>query len=258
MIDTHCHLNFPEIAEELDDVLARAAEAGVHAFVIPGTTPENSASAVAVAEKFPSVYAGAGIHPLHATEFDQAGRALFSELLGEANSLVAIGEVGLDYYREEDGASRTIQEKVFREMIAIAKENSLPLIIHSREAFADTYAILKEQAAGHPTVIHCFTGSAQEAKAWLDMGCHISLTGIITYKRNGPMREMVKTLPLDRLMIETDAPYLAPEGFRGQRCEPMHVRQVALCLTELFDSSFDYIDTLTTQTAEKFFTISCG
>jgi TatD DNase family protein len=260
MIDSHSHLQFPELAKDLDAVLERARVAGVSKIIIPGTSAESSASGVAIAEPHPELYAAVGIHPCSVLEYTAEGRELMKTLLVSVNCVVALGEVGLDYYHFEDVAGipsyKKLQQEVFIEMINNAKSYNLPLIIHSREAFADSLALLREHAQNHPTVIHCFTGTYEEAKAWLDLGCLLSFTGIITYTKNEALREMVGKLPLDRIMIETDAPYLAPQGFRREQCEPQHVRQVALCLADIFKTTFDSIDQATTQTTEQFFNLA--
>ncbi|MCC2631435.1 MAG: tatD [Patescibacteria group bacterium] len=262
MIDTHCHLNFPELAHDLPGVLERAEKAGVTKIIVPSTNASDSTSSVNLSEIYPTVFSAVGIHPCDAEGYEEDSRSKLKELLQGINSIVSIGEVGLDYYHFEDcktdedrTARKELQKKVFIEMIELAKSFGLPLIIHSRDAFADTYALLKEYASGHPTVIHCLTGTSEEAAAWIELGCFISFTGIITYKRNEELRDMVKTVPLDRVMIETDGPFLAPEGFRGKTCEPAHVRQVADCLAAIHDVSFDEVDQVTTATAERFFGI---
>lgn len=262
MIDTHSHLNFPELRQDLASVLSRAGEVGVEKIVVPSTNTEDSAEAVALAQAEPMIYAAIGIHPLHAYEYNEKDRGSLHELLLKKSRVVSMGEVGLDYYHFEESdpveaieAKKRVQQNVFLEMVSLAKEHQLPLIIHSREAFDDTKNILAQEAYNHPTVIHCFTGSSEQAAAWMEQGCHISLTGIITYKKNEALREMVKDLPLDRLMIETDAPYLPPEGRRGKTCEPADVRAVAECIAQVKGVSFEEVDEITTATAKAFFKV---
>ena len=254
MIDTHAHLNFPDLAEDVKGILERASAVNVTTIIVPGTDVESSLSGVNLSAVYDNVWAAIGIHPSDVSGWNDDGRVKFKEALLGATPPVAIGEVGLDYYHSIE--EKDLQQTVLREMALLAKENSLPLIIHCREAFDDCYGLLKEIAPGHPTVIHCFTDGKDEAFKWLDAGYLISLTGIITYKKNTALRDVVSALPLDRLMLETDAPFLAPEGHRGERCEPRFVANVAQCLADLFNTNLEYIDARTTQTAQQFFNIS--
>jgi TatD DNase family protein len=257
VIDTHSHLNFPDLAGDVDGVLDRAAAAGVSRILVPGTDVETSTSAVELAVR-PGVYAGVGIHP------EEAGKKSPAEFRGQIKALlpderiVAVGEVGLDYFRVEGDLAtvKVAQQKLFSEMIGLAREFELPLIIHTRDAFDDALAMLKEGAPGHRIVIHCFTGSLEEAEAWIGLGCFISFTGILTYPKNQELRETAAALPLDRIMIETDAPYLAPQKFRGNVCEPAYVAEVARCLAEVRGVALEEIDAMTTHTAEEFFNLS--
>ena len=241
--------------------MAVAAEAGVTRFVVPAVDAESSTVAMELAAMFPAVSGAVGIHPCSAREYAAAARAEIKRLLNASPKPVAIGEVGLDYYHFEDLDEDQIksykerQESVFREMISLAKDHGLPLIIHSREAFKETLKILQEEAKGVPMVIHCFTGTKEEAAAWLAAGCLISFTGIITYKRNQELREVVASVPLERMMTETDAPYLAPEGFRGKLGEPRFVAQVAQCIADVKGLSLEEVDRITTATATQFFSL---
>lgn len=260
MIDTHTHLNFSDLEWDIDNVLAEAKQAGVSDFIVPGTNLNTSKSALEMAKKYTQVYAAAGIHPTDTDEYEGETIKEFKALVSDKN-IVSIGEVGLDYYHFPKYIDRQGMEKikarqafVFNEMIDIGLEKDLPLIIHSREAFEDTYDILK-RVEGRRVVIHCFSGSVEEAQSWLALGFHLSFTGMITYKRNGDLRTMIRELPLDRIMIETDSPYLAPEGFRGQICKPAYVKQVAQCITDIKNINFEEVDRITTATAKDFFKI---
>ena len=260
MIDTHCHLNYPPIDTDIEAVLARAHEAGVKGFVLPGTDAETSFSGVNLARRYANVYPAVGIHPEQADKLEEDDNAKVREL-AELNTVVAIGEVGLDYFHFETTDEKEIarlklkQKALFTDMIELAQEVQKPLIIHSRDCFEDIYAQLSTQVPNHPTVIHCFTGTMEEAKMWLDLGYMLSFTGIITYKKNDALREVVKMTPLEQMMIETDAPYLAPEGFRGQICEPKYVRNVAECIAEVKGITFAEVDEVTTETAIDFFSL---
>ncbi|MBU6388986.1 TatD family hydrolase [Patescibacteria group bacterium] len=258
MIDTHAHLYYPALANQLGDVLDAARAVGVDRVVVPATTGESLTSTVDVCELSDSLYAGVGIHPTEADSYSDEHRGKIKELLEGANSIVSIGEVGLDYYHFEEEkteseieAKKSIQKTVFQEMMGLAAGYGLPLIIHSREAFADTYSLLAAQK--QPAVIHCFASTEEEAEAWLDLGFYLSVTGMITYKKNEALREVVRSVPLERLFLETDAPYLAPEGFRGKICEPKHARQVAECIAEVKGISLEEVDRVTTAAAEQFF-----
>ena len=260
MIDTHVHLNFPELLPNLEAVLERAADAGVNAFVVPSVSAESSVSSVELSAKYATIFAAIGVHPTDVDQHTPEDQEKLIGLLQSEKKIVAIGEVGLDYYHLEGletaakvEAYKDRQKNLFKEMIAMAVSHKLPLIIHSREAFADTKTILAGSL--HPAVIHCFTGTWEEAKAWLDLGCLLSFTGIITYKKNEALREVVAKVPLDRLMLETDAPYLAPEGFRGTTGEPKFVRQVAECIADVKGLTLEEIDRITTQTSQQFFTL---
>jgi TatD DNase family protein len=258
MIDTHAHLNYPPLADDVAGVLARAAAAGVSDVVIPGTSRESSDSAVALAGQFPEVWAAIGIHPSEAHEVAPADVDRLHALAINPR-VVALGEVGLDYFHfeglseSEIEARKAMQHLLLREMIAVAKQYSKPLIIHSRDCFDDLYAILQEEAAGWPTVVHCFTGTADEAAKWLDLGYHLSVTGIITYKNAETLREIVRDIPWDRLMVETDAPYLAPQSHRGKICEPAMVMDVATALAEVKGVDVSTVEEMTTTTARAFF-----
>jgi TatD DNase family protein len=259
MIDTHCHLNYKPLDADVSGVIDRAVAQGVDRIIIPGTTLESSESAVALASTHDGVFAAVGVHPNDAHIAPESDIARIEALVVHPR-VVAVGEVGLDYKEAFDEADesevearKARQKGLLWQMIAIAKANSKPLIIHSRDCFDDLYDILKADAAGIPTVIHCFTGNAEQAQKWLDLGFHISLTGILTYKSAGELREVAQTIPWDRLMIETDAPWLAPQAFRGQICEPAMVSEVAKLLAELRGMSVEEVDTLTTSTAEAFF-----
>ncbi len=261
MIDTHCHLNFSPMVEDVPSVLQRAWAAGVTGIVIPGTDSDSSFSAVNIARLFPGVYPAVGIHP---SEVEKLGEDADAEIreLAELSTVVAIGEVGLDYHYFEglDAAGiervKFAQKALFTDMIQIAQEVQKPLIIHSRDCFEDIYEHMAAQVPNHPAVIHCFTGSIEEAKQWLELGYLLSFTGVITYKKNEALREIVKHVPIEQMMIETDAPYLAPEGFRKESCEPKFVRNVAECVAEVKGVSLEEVIDITTETATSFFNIA--
>jgi TatD DNase family protein len=257
MIDTHAHLNFPDLATDLDGVIDRAREAGIEGFVIPGTSLETSQQGIALAKTHNNMWAGVGVHPVDTEEI--AEREVLTALLSE-EKVVAIGEIGLDNYHlpGEPGERKrlqSVQEERFRFFAGLGLQHNLPLIIHSRDCFAEMYALLKELSIHH-FVIHCFTGTWEEASAWLDLGGHLSFTGIITYPKNDELREVVKKVPANRFMLETDAPFLPPEGHRGEVGEPRFVHEVAECVAAARWLSLSEVDTRTTKTAEEFFGIT--
>lgn len=260
MIDTHCHLNYDPLATDVAGVVSRAQEVGVEAIIIPGTSLETSESAVALANEFPSVYACVGIHPSDAHEAHPADLERLEALVTNPK-VVAVGEIGLDYYHfdglgeSEIEARKALQEAYLLQQLALARTYRKPVIIHSRDCFDDLYMIMKREATDLPVVIHCFTGTEHEAKAWLELGFHLSFTGILTYKSAANLREIARSVPFDRVMIETDGPFLAPEGFRGQPCEPAMVVQVARCIAECRGIDVSEVDTKTTATAKEFFSL---
>jgi TatD DNase family protein len=232
LVDSHCHLDFPDYAGKVDEVLARARAAGVSVCISIGTELKRFPGVKAVAEAHADVWCSVGVHP-HESE---------KELLDDEAALVAeaahpkvvgIGETGLDYYYEH--SPRQPQQANFRSHIAAARRTGLPVIVHTRDAEDDTIAILREEMAkGRFTgLIHCFTGTQKLADAALEMGLYISVSGIATFKNSSALREVIKSVPLDRLLVETDAPYLAPVPHRGKTNEPAFVVHTAAMLAEL-------------------------
>jgi TatD DNase family protein len=237
MIDSHCHIAGPEFADDLDAVIQRARDAGLaHAFVVLAADDEPElARAGEVAARWPDVRFSIGVHPHAAGKFasDPPGAARAVDAAIGAQPLTrALGEIGLDYHY--DFAPVHAQQHVFREQIRLARKRRLPIVIHTREAEDDTFRILAEESAGEVGgVFHCFTGDRDMARRALDIGFHVSLAGIVTFPRALELHEVAKIVPLDRLLIETDSPYLAPVPHRGKRNEPAHVVAVAERIAEL-------------------------
>ncbi|MFA6356351.1 MAG: TatD family hydrolase [Candidatus Omnitrophota bacterium] len=220
LVDTHCHLDFPEFDPDRDDVIKRAQEAGIGNIINVASSLEGSRRSAALAEKYDCVYASVGIHPHDAKELTPDALSEIREL-AKRDKVVAIGEVGLDYYRNLSPAD--IQQKAFRTFLSLAKETGLPLIIHCREAREDMLKILKQEmgTSGVKGVIHCFPADAALLDGALNLGMHVSFTCNITFKNASKLRDLIRDLvPMDRMLVETDAPYLAPEGMRGKRNEP--------------------------------------
>src|ERR1700751_1433509 len=249
LIDSHCHLDFPDFAAEVDGVVERARQAGIARLVTISTRVQRHREVLAISERFPDVYCSVGTHPHYAhEEWDISAADLVART--RAEKVVAIGEAGLDYHY--DNSPRDAQEQGFRTHIAAARETGLPLVIHSREADADTARILEEETAkgAFKAVLHCFTGGADLARRAIALGLSISFTGILTFKNSTALRAIAAELPADRILVETDAPYLAPGKFRGKRNEPSYVVETAKVLAETRGVSFDEI---ARQTTENFF-----
>ncbi|HEY5378711.1 MAG TPA: TatD family hydrolase [Pseudolabrys sp.] len=249
LVDSHCHLDFPDFSSELDAVFARAKAAGIGRIVTICTRVRKFDQVLAVAEKFPEIFCSVGTHPHYAhEELDIDSKALIS--LTKNSKVVAIGEAGLDYHY--DNSPRDAQAQGLRQHISAARETGLPLVIHSRDCDADMAKILKEESGkgAFPAVLHCFTGGRDLAFAAIDLGLTISFTGILTFKNSQSLRDIARDLPSDRILVETDAPYLAPLPFRGKRNEPSYVVETAKILAAARGVSADEI---ARQTTENFF-----
>lgn len=232
LIDSHCHLNYPGLVEDEAGVLARAAEAGVDAMISISTREAEWDAVVGGAERNAQVWATVGIHPHEADQHPDVDTARLVAAAAHPR-VVGIGETGLDYYYDKSDRER--QRRSFRAHIAAARETGLPLIVHTRDAEADTVAILSEElgAGSFPMVVHCFTGSQTLADACLAMGAFISLSGIVTFRNARDLQGTAVTIPEDRLLVETDAPFLAPVPMRGKTCEPAYVAHTARFLAGL-------------------------
>ncbi len=253
LVDSHCHLDFPDFAGELDAVLARARNAGVAKMVTIGTRLSKWDGVRAIAERYDNVWCTVGIHPHEAgNEPDVDARTLID--LAAHPKVVGIGETGLDFYY--DSSPRDAQERSFRAHIAAARETGLPLVVHTRDADDRTAAILaEEQGRGRFTgLLHCFTSGRALAEAAVGMGLYISLSGIVTFKNAGDLRETARQVPLDRLLVETDAPYLAPVPFRGKRNEPAFVAETARAVAALREIAPEALAAATTANFHRLFT----
>ena len=249
LIDSHCHLDFPEFSRDIDGVVARAQSTGIVRMVTICTRIRRHAEVLSIAERFPQVYCSVGTHPHYAhEELD----ITVDELIARTRhpKVAAIGEAGLDYHY---GLSeRAAQAQGFRNHIAAARATGLPLVIHSREADADMMAILTEETAhgAFRAILHCYTGGRDLAECAIGLGLFISFTGILTFRKSDDLRAIAKMLPADRILVETDAPYLAPSPHRGQRNEPSYVVETARVLAEVRGSS---LEAIATQTSDNFF-----
>lgn len=248
-VDSHCHLNYKGLIEDQDAVLARAASAGVSTMLNISTRKREWADIIATAEKAPNIWASVGIHP---HEADSHADVDTVQLVSAAahEKVVAIGETGLDYYY--DHSDREQQQASFRAHLAASRETGLPVIVHTRDAEDDTAQILSDEMGkgAYPGVIHCFTASGEFANIALKLGLFISISGIVTFKNAESLRETAARIPADRLLIETDSPFLAPVPHRGKSCEPAYVADTARFLADLRSVS---VEDLAKQTADNFF-----
>jgi len=244
-VDSHCHLDFPDFADELGAIVERADQVGIARIVSISTRVREARRLAEIAERFAAVYMSIGTHPHHAHEELDVS---VGDLIEHARhpKVVAIGEAGLDYHY--DFSPRAAQESGFRTHIAAARATGLPLVIHAREADADIARILEEETAkgAFPAVLHCFTGGAELAQRAIALGLYISFTGVLTFKAADGLRAIAAGLPSDRILIETDAPYLAPGKYRGKRNEPSNVIETAKALAAARDTTLDRIAAETT------------
>ncbi len=256
--DTHAHLDFPEFQADLDEVVRRALEAGISRILTIGTTLESSRRALVLADRFDAVHAIVGVHPNHAHEEPETITEALRELAAHPK-VVALGEAGLDRYRwggltpEQADDRRARQASAFEQQLALAVDLGLPCVIHQRDAFADTLAHLAPLRGRVPFVFHCFTGTPDEARAVLEAGGLLSFTGITTFKNAQNVRDALAVVPLDRLMLETDCPFLAPLPHRGKRCEPAFVADLAPIVASVKGCSLEQLSAATCATARGFF-----
>ncbi|MBY0531126.1 MAG: TatD family hydrolase [Xanthobacteraceae bacterium] len=249
LIDSHCHLDFPDFAAERDAIVSRARAAGIGRMVTISTKVHKFADIRAIAQAYDDVFCSIGTHPHYADKESDVTTADLVKLTNDPK-VVAIGEAGLDYFRNNSSVEG--QERGFRRHIAAARETGLPLVIHAREADDDIARILEEESAkgAFPFVLHCFTGGQDLAKRGVALGGYVSFSGVITFKRNEALRAVAASIPAGRILIETDAPYLAPEPYRGKRNEPAYVTNTARALAAARNTSFE---TVSKQTTENFF-----
>ncbi len=257
LIDTHVHLDDPRYDPDRASVIQRAQEAGVGAFITIGCDLSTSTSAVQLASQHSTIFATVGVHPHEVKRIEPHWYEELTQLASQPK-VVAYGEIGLDYHY--DHSPRDVQRVRFREQVMLAKSLALPLVIHTREAQEDTMTILREEGAQeYGGVFHCFSGDAELAKQALDLGFYLSFSGIITFRNATTLRDIIRTVPDDRLLIETDAPYLTPVPFRGKRNESAYVRCVAQQIAELkysdVESGLIQVSDLTTHNAKNLFKI---
>jgi TatD DNase family protein len=254
LVDSHAHIDFPQFADDREAMLERARVAGVSALLAIGTGPgpEKLDAALPYADRYDWIYASIGIHP---HEAKQATPQHFEELskLAKHRKVIACGEIGLDYFY--DHSPRDVQHRVFRDQMALARDAKLPIIIHCRDAWPDCLALIEEvwRPTGIGGILHCFTGTSEEARRGLDAGFMISFAGNSTYPKTQHIRDVAKEVPLDRILIETDSPFLAPQPYRGKRNEPAYVAEVARTLANVRNLSAEEFAASTAANFRRFF-----
>ncbi|SHH46150.1 TatD DNase family protein [Caloranaerobacter azorensis DSM 13643] len=254
LIDSHAHLDDKRFDKDRDKIIKNLKDNDVSIVINPGADLASSIKAVALAEEYENIYAAVGIHPHDAKTMDEDTIEVLKSLL-KKDKVIAVGEIGLDYHY--DFSPRDVQKKWFREQIKLAKEFNLPIIVHDREAHKDVYDILKEEQDGTLRgVLHCFSGSVEMAKEYIKMGFYISFAGPITFKNAKTPREVAKAIDINRILIETDSPYLTPHPHRGKRNEPLYVRYVAAMIAELKGMTIEEVAHITAENTKKLFNIN--
>ena len=251
LVDTHCHLDFPEFDNDRYEVIKRSKEEGIDFIINIGSSLKGSQASLELASRYEFIYTTVGVHPHDADSFDEKTHSAIKEL-ARKDKVVAIGETGLDYYRNFSKAQN--QKALFISSINLAKELNFPLVIHTRLAQADTLKILKS-AMPVRGVVHCFSGDDNFLKECLDLGFLLSFTCNVTYKKADNLRNIVKDAPLEKILLETDAPYLAPEGLRGRRNEPLNVKILAETIAQIKQIGVEQVARVTTDNAKKFFNL---
>lgn len=253
LIDSHAHLDMREFNKDRNDVMQRADDCGIEHIITVGIDVESCRSAMRLSDEFGPVYATVGIHPHHVKEIDDASYDLL-RAFARHKKVCALGEIGLDFFRNI--SPQDVQKKRFRELLALAREVKLPVVVHDRDAHDETLAILKEERAFEVGgVLHCFSGDYRMAAQCFDMGFYISIPGTITFRNAHTLQEVVRRSPLERMLIETDAPFLTPVPFRGKRNEPSYVRFVADSIAQLKGIDAKEVALVTTRNAQSLFHI---
>lgn len=252
LIDSHAHLEMPPFDRDRDAVIRRAKEAGVETIVTVGTTVKDCRKALEITCRYPGVYAVIGVHP-HEVKGIDGGTYDSLKGMAKQEKVVAYGEIGLDFFRNL--SPRGIQLHRFREQLELAEELNLPVVIHDRDAHRETVDLLKGWKGVRRGVIHCFSGDYAMAKQCIDLGFYISIPGTVTFEKNEKLRSIVRDLPLESLLVETDCPYLTPNPFRGKRNEPAYVVHTARKVAEIKGRSFEEVAAATTANAKRIFNI---
>ncbi|MCS6918353.1 MAG: TatD family hydrolase [Fimbriimonadales bacterium] len=247
--DTHCHLNHPDLYAEWQAALFRAQQSGVQRLVLIGYDLESSRRAVQLAEQSDALYATVGVHPHDAVQCDAAVLQALRELAAHPR-VVAVGEIGLDFYRNL--SPREAQYEAFHAQMQLAQALNLPVVIHCREAYEEVLSVLAQYPAVRG-VLHCFSGAAEQAQRGLELGYYLGIGGVVTFKSAETLREIVRSMPRDRLLLETDAPYLAPHPYRGKRNEPAYLPLIAQQVAALWDAPLETVSEITEANAQQLF-----
>jgi TatD DNase family protein len=255
MIDSHCHLDHSPLYEKLDDIVNRAESSGVVCLLTISTTLKSFEMVKRIILKYKNIYGSIGIHPHETKDHINVDKKMLISLRNENNKIIGIGETGLDFYYQN--SEKLIQKKKFVEHIEAAIELDLPIIVHSRNAEIDTYSILKDFSSRNPKILmHCFTGSSDFSKKMLSLGAYISLSGIITFSKSKELHDTASLIPIDRLLIETDSPYLAPIPKRGSTNEPSFIKYTAMKLAEIKQISYEDLIVYTSNNFNKLFSLN--
>ena len=251
MIDTHSHINFDDYKENFDSFLKDIKNNGTDYVIIPGVEPSTFDEIISICEKHDMLYAAIGVHPSEAKTYTQETEKKIYEKI-KNKKVVAIGEIGLDYYWEQE--TKELQKEVFRKQLKIAEELQIPVLIHDREAHEDTFNILQEYNL-KDVVFHCFSGNSDFAQKCIEKGYYIAIGGVVTFKNAKDLKEVAKITPLDKLLLETDAPYLAPVPYRGKLNTPAYLKYIAQEIANIKDIDVEEVKTNTTQNAKRIFNI---
>ena len=251
MIDTHAHIDFEGYEGRFDSLIEEILSAGVEKVMIPGVVPQDFPRIIKLIEKYDCLYAAAGIHPSELKRVEDGWEEKVEEFASHPK-VVAIGEIGLDYYWDKDEENHNLQKEVLKKQVKMALDRNLPISIHDREAHGDTFDILSEMIHGEiPVIMHCFSGSPEFAERCIKEGWYLAFGGVLTFKNAKKTREVVKRIPMDRILLETDSPYLTPVPHRGEENSPAYVRFVAEEIARLKEISFEEVDKITTENAIK-------
>ena len=254
LVDTHTHLNDAKFQADVKETVQRARAVGVTRMINMGDTLESSERAVNLAESYEGLYAGVGIHPEEAFEMTSREDDILAGWT-DMPKVVAIGEIGLDYYWEKDEDRRALQRRIFIRQLDLARELHMPVCIHDRDAHGDTLAILKKEGKGIRGVLHCYSGSYEMARELIKMGWYIGVDGPLTFKNAAKLPEIVKAMPMERLLVETDAPYMAPTPYRGKRCDSRYVYRMAETIAQIKGLTTQEVEEATTENGKRLFGI---
>lgn len=253
LIDSHAHLDDKRFDKDRDKIIKNLKNEGIDIVINPGADFASSVKSVKLSEEYECIYAAVGIHPHDVKDMDENTIEFLREF-SKKEKVVAIGEIGLDYYY--DNSPRDLQKKWFREQIKLAKEVNLPIIVHDRDAHGDVYEIIKEECDGNLTgVLHCYSGDIELAKQFIEMGFYISFAGPITFKNAKTPKEVAKEIPIEKILIETDSPYLTPDPHRGKRNEPLYVSYVAQMIAQVKGITYNEVEKITSENTKRLFNI---